>query len=124
MKQFILLLSFFSFTHLIAGEVKDYNETTFKSTIDNAPITILEFHASWCSTCKKQHKSLNTILKNPKFSEVQAIKIDYDNSDKLKLDFNITTQSTLILLKDGKFFSRIIGITKIEDITKFINKGL
>jgi len=59
----------------------------------NDKINILNFSASWCPNCKK----LNENLLNSEIPEnINILKVDFDNSQKLKEKYWVTKQTTLV----------------------------
>ena len=58
---------------------------------------VLFFHAPWCSQCKELDES----IKNGKIPEgVTIFKTDFDSNQKLRQQFGVTLQTTLVLLDD------------------------
>lgn len=84
-----------------------------------APV-LLEYHASWCSTCLVQRNVLNSILQSPEFVGIKRFTLNFDTELELKKRFGVTSQSTLILIKNGVETGRIVGITGSEELTGFL----
>lgn len=59
---------------------------------------ILFFHAPWCPQCRLLDASITA---GPIPSGVTIFKVDYDSNQKLRQDYGVTIQTTLILLDDN-----------------------
>jgi thioredoxin 1 len=125
MKQIIVL-----FLLLLVGigsafaESTEFTQEKFKQAQEDGKVILLDFYASWCSTCKAQQPILESLLEKEKFSNVVAFKVDYDSEKELKKIYNVTSQSTLIVLKNNTEVGRSIGSTNKESIQTLLEKGL
>lgn len=107
-----------------AEAITEYSEPAFKSAQAAGKTILLDFHATWCPTCKKQRKVLDVLLKQDKFSKLVAFNVDYDTSSELQSKLGVSRQSTLILYKGEKEIARSIGEVSEESIAQFLSKGL
>lgn len=103
---------------------KDYSEADFNKTLESGGAVVLDFHASWCPTCRAQGKAFETLLKEENLSGITIYKVDFDNSDDLKKKYGVMKQSTLILFKDKKEVDRNMGVKDLEALRAFLSKGL
>ena len=101
-----------------------YSEEAFKKAKMEGKTVVLDFRASWCSTCKKQKPILEALLKEKDFESVTGFVVDYDNSKALKRKLKVNRQSTLIVFKGNKEVDRKIGITNKDKIRSFIASGV
>jgi thioredoxin 1 len=107
-----------------AAGFAEYSDEVFASAqADNKPV-LLDFYASWCSTCKKQQPVLKGLSQEDALSGIVILTVDYDNSDELKKRFNVSSQSTLIMFKGEKEVGREIGVTDKDKIRDLIKKAL
>lgn len=72
----------------------DYKADLVESTTGKR---VLFFHASWCSQCKELDESIKT-GKIP--GGVTIFKTDYDSNQKLRQQYGVTLQTTLVLLDE------------------------
>ena len=103
---------FYSPSHVDRSEI----ERAWKSN----DLVLLEFHASWCSTCLIQRNVLNDIFKNPEFAGIRRFTLNYDVENQLKREFRVSSQSTLILTRNGKELSRSVGVVNPSDLKAFL----
>lgn len=81
------------------------------------PILCIEFIAAWCSPCVKMEPQMLKI--EEEFSkDVKFLAIDVDKLPTIAQRFKIRTLPTVLLLKNGKEFSRISGVTLIDPLRK------
>jgi thioredoxin-like negative regulator of GroEL len=79
----------------VQGNYLDYKADLVESTTDKR---VLFFHAPWCSQCKELDES----IKNGKIpGGVTIFKTDYDSNQKLRQQYGVTLQTTLVLLDEN-----------------------
>jgi thiol-disulfide isomerase/thioredoxin len=98
-------------------------ETLEQAELSGHPV-LLEFYASWCSTCRSQSKALDSLKSQEDFQDLIVLRADYDNDKELKKRFGVKKQSTLILLKDGKEVARTIGTTRESALAEFLTESM
>lgn len=78
-----------------AGSYKDYSASAVAST---SGTKVLFFHAPWCPQCR----SLDASIKAGTIpSGVTIFKVDYDSNQKLRQQYGVTIQTTLVKLDDS-----------------------
>ncbi|UCF68462.1 MAG: thioredoxin family protein [Acidobacteriota bacterium] len=109
---------------LLAGGAHSYSAEAVQKAQDDGQVVVLEFHASWCGTCRKQASTLARLSQDLMQHNVAVFKVDYDKASALKKEHKVARQSTLIVLKDGKEVARAIGLTDEDDIRALIGRAL
>src|SRR6185312_15798466 len=72
-----------AFSLAVAGQIVPYNQQTFDHlTADGKPV-VLDISATWCPTCKAQKPIVENIMKQPAFSDVTLMRIDFDSQKPL-----------------------------------------
>lgn len=117
-------LIFIFATNAFAGEWQAFDQASFDAAKAQGKTIVLDFHADWCSTCKKQGPILESLLKEPTMNTIVGLKVDYDNASDLKKAFNVQKQSTLIVFKGEKEVARQMGLTNKDEIKALISKGI
>lgn len=69
---------------------------------------LVDFWAAWCGPCKVVAPVLEEIA-NEKAGVLTVAKIDVDANPSTARDFQVVSIPTLILFKDGKPVTRIVG---------------
>lgn len=74
------------------GSYKEYGADMVASTQGQR---LLFFHAPWCPQCKKLDESIKAgAIPN----DVTIFKVDYDSNQKLRQQYGVTIQTTVVLL--------------------------
>ena len=81
---------------------------------------LVHIHANWCPTCKRQLSVLEPTLKDDKFANLTALRVDYDTQDDVLKAFKVNRQSTLIMFDQGKEVRRVIAETHADKLVQFI----
>lgn len=103
----------------------EYSPEAYEKAKREGKVIVLDFHAGWCPTCRKQATVLAELVSEDAISKgVAVLQVDFDNSDKLKQDHKVASQSTLIVIKDDKEIARAVGIVEKEQIRALIEKAL
>ncbi|MBK9322998.1 MAG: thioredoxin family protein [Bdellovibrionaceae bacterium] len=106
------------------ADFKSFSNTAYDAAIKAGDTVVVDFHASWCPTCKKQEPILNEIVSMKGYENVVALKADFDKEKDLKKSLNVSKQSTIIVFKGGKEVGRNTGVTAKDELKKLIDMGL
>lgn len=113
---------------LHATEPLLYTPGSAEAAMDEGKIVLLDFWASWCSTCAAQERVLAALkAENPTYEEkIVFYKVDWDlyAKDSLAKDLRIPRRSTLVLLKGRKELGRIVAGTSKADIQALLDLAL
>ena len=118
----------------------DKNDKKINIKEFNGNLILLNFWATWCEPCKEEMPSLDRLQKNQNLSNLKIFAIDISKESKKKVDsffkdlnienfdpyfdapttlaktFSLRGVPTSILIdKDGKEFSRIMGSIDFDD---------
>ncbi len=85
----------------------------------NQPI-LVEVTASWCPTCQRQTRVIDTLKASDAFDGLVVFQVDYDNQRDAVRQFGATTQSTLVVFRGRTETGRAAGITSERDISGLI----
>lgn len=110
---------------VIAGGDRAYSPEALSKAQAQGKVVVLDFHASWCPTCRKQASVLSELAGDAKLkNKVAFLRVDFDDADALRDKMKVSKQSTLVVLKGGKEIARATGITSREGIRDLIAKAL
>lgn len=112
------------FSMTAQADFKAFTQSEYDAALKSGQTIVVDFHASWCPTCRKQTPILNEIVGMPEYSKVVALKADYDKETELKKALNINKQSTIVVFKAGKEVGRSTGVTDKAELKKLIDMGL
>ncbi|THD84673.1 thioredoxin [Aliigemmobacter aestuarii] len=113
---------------LQAAEPILYKPGTAEADMDGGKIVLLDFWASWCTTCAAQERILAELkAENPAYEQKIAFyKIDWDiySKDTLSKSLQIPRRSTLVILQGRKELGRIVAGTSKAQIRDLLDMGL
>jgi thiol-disulfide isomerase/thioredoxin len=112
---------------LHAAEPLLYTPGSAEASMDEGKIVLLDFWASWCSTCAAQERVLADLkAENPEYDQkIVFYKVDWDAHSKGKLakGLKIPRRSTLVLLNGREELGRIVAGTSKSEIKALLDKA-
>jgi thioredoxin 1 len=81
---------------------------------------LVDFWAPWCMPCKIIAPALEKVAGEMK-GKINVFKLNVDESPDVATDFSIFNIPTLVIFKDGKEVSRMVGVNSKEAIEAKIN---
>jgi len=74
----------------------------------------IKFWATWCMPCKAYAPTIDKL--DQEFDDISFISIDVDQVPGLAQKFKIQSLPSLVLIKDGEEFTRILGMSAITPL--------
>jgi thioredoxin 1 len=100
----------------IAGPIQTYSATAFKAAQKAGKPILIDVHADWCPTCRRQAPTILEISKDPAFAKLVIFKIGFDKQVTEREALSAHKQSTLIVYKGTIEKGRATGIVDRGDI--------
>ena len=95
--------------------LKKLNNQNFDNEVlNNNGIALIDFYADWCGPCKMVAPIVNEIANER--SDITVGKVNVDENNSLAIKYGVVSIPTLIVFKDGKEQTRIVGYRPKEDI--------
>ena len=95
--------------------VKMLNDANFESEIlNNRNTCLVDFYADWCGPCKMVSPIVDEIADER--TDITVGKINVDENPNLAVKYNVMSIPTLVVFKDGKEYTRIVGYSPKENI--------
>jgi thioredoxin 1 len=111
-----------------AGEATLYTPGAAEAAMDAGKVVLLDFWASWCSTCAAQERVLARLKdENPDYEKnIVFFVVDWDEHGKGELSkaLKIPRRSTLVALKGREELGRIVAGTGKAEIKALLDKAL
>ncbi|PYN96328.1 MAG: thiol reductase thioredoxin [Candidatus Rokuibacteriota bacterium] len=108
----------------LAGPVAKYNKQALEQAQDAGKPIIVFVTASWCPNCRAQQPIVDTLTKDPAFSEAVLFVVDYDSEKQALRELNVTMQSTLIAFRGKTERKRSTAVTDPEQIRALFQSAL
>jgi thioredoxin 1 len=90
------------------------DDTNFEELVLNSDKPVLvDFWATWCPPCKAIAPTVEEIAKEYEGRAVVA-KLDIDKAPETKQQYGVPPVPTVIVFKDGKELSRVVGYTDLS----------
>jgi thioredoxin 1 len=100
----------------MAGLIQPYSVAAFKAAQKAGKSILVDVHADWCPTCRRQAPTIVEISRDPAFAKLVIFKIDFDKQFTELEALNARKQSTLIVYKGTIEKGRATGIVDRTDI--------
>jgi thiol-disulfide isomerase/thioredoxin len=113
---------------LRAEERTFYTPGLAEAAMDAGEVVLLDFWASWCTTCAAQERVIAALMQeNPAYARnIKLIIVDWDEHGKGELarSLNIPRRSTLVALKGRTEIGRIVAGTGRDEIRALLDAAV
>jgi len=130
MSRRLLALAAFALAFVLVGSDAraaaplPFDPAAFQQAQAAGKTIVVDFHADWCPTCKKQAPVIVELLKEERFSGVVVFVANYDTQIELKRQLKVSRQSTLVVFKGEREVGRSTGVSRKAGIASLFEKGL
>ena len=111
-----------------AASMIEYTPGALKARMDAGETVLLDFSATWCSTCKAQERVIGKLQEaNPAYLQnITFLRVDWDTygSSELAKSLKIPRRSTLVAMKGGQELGRIVAGTRESQIRDLLDIAL
>ena len=108
----------------VAGNLLEVNTDNFKKEVLTSTIPVLvDFWTEWCMPCRLISPVLEELSQDYN-EKVKFTKVNVDDNTQLATDLQILSIPALILFKNGKEVTRIMGANTKEYIKREIDSVL
>lgn len=112
----------------LAADFVDYKPGLIDAALAEGKTLLVDYSATWCSTCKRQERVINGLRANdPSYDTAMTfVKVDWDTykNHEVTVFRDIPRRSTLIVLKGEDELGRIVAGTSEAQIKKLMDTGL
>ncbi len=84
-------------------------------------LVLVDFCAPWCGPCRRMAPILEELAEEHK-ETVKIGKVNVDNYKQFSIDQGIQALPTIVVYKDGKEVTRVVGLASKDDLKKIIEK--
>ena len=101
-----------------------FNQAAFDKAVAASEPVVVQFHASWCPTCRAQAPVVAELANEPAMKSLKIFIADFDTEVALKRSLRVVQQSTFVVFKGGKEVARSTGQTQRAGIEAVFAKAL
>ena len=102
----------------------EIEESTFNEAVLQVKTPVLvDFWAPWCAPCRMVAPVVDELAKEYG-GKVSFCKVNVDESPRIASQYGIMSIPTLILFKDGKPVSNIVGFRPKDELKKSLDTAL
>ena len=103
--------------------VKHLTTAEFDSAVENCPLSVVDFWATWCGPCRMLAPVIEKL--GEEYGEkVLIAKVDVDAEPELARRFGIMSIPTVVFLKNGREFERKVGLMGPEAFSRILDENL
>ncbi len=100
-------------------------ESFQKEVIDTEGMVIVDFWASWCGPCKALAPVFDELSQDPDFSgKLKFAKVSTETNSEIAISNQVSGIPCLIIYKNGKELSRIVGFSPKEALKQKIKEAI
>lgn len=111
-----------SWAHALS--IQPYSAEALAQLQEAGKPVVVHFHADWCSTCKSQERSLQTMQNDPALAAVTVLVANYDQEKELRRALKVRSQSMMVVFKGKQEVWRVTGQTQPHDLKAAFAKAL
>lgn len=100
------------------GILKVSNENFESEVLKSDKTVLIDFYADWCGPCKMLSPIVEQFAKE--HSDIKVVKINIDDNQDLAVKYGVVSIPTLIVIKNGEEYNRIVGLVSKSEIEKII----
>ena len=119
---FLMLIAAFAGSQAKSAEVP-YDHQAFSAAVAAGGPVAVVFHAGWCPTCRAQAPVLKQLTSEPKYKHLTLFVADFDTEMALRKEFNVSTQSTIVVFNKGHEVARSTGDTQRDSLSALLSKA-
>jgi thioredoxin 1 len=100
------------------------NDSNFNSEVINSKEPVLvDFWASWCAPCKRIAPVIEDVS-NEYSGRVKFAKLNVEEGSGTASNFGVMSIPTLMLFKNGKIISQIVGAVSKSELKSMIDSNI
>ena len=103
--------------------VKKIGSHEFAEEAMKAPVSVVDFNATWCGPCRMLAPVLEEL--SEKYADkVSFFSVDVDDSPGLAMQYRVNSVPCLVLLKNGEFTDQSVGFRPEGQLSAWIDSNL
>ena len=103
--------------------LKHLTTAEFDAAVEAAPLTMVDFWASWCGPCKMLSPLVEALAEQYDGKALVA-KVNVDEEPDLAARFGVMSIPTVVFLKNGREFDRKVGVMPPDAFISVLDNNL
>jgi thioredoxin 1 len=108
----------------LAAPIQKFSTAALQAAQRAGKPVLVDVHADWCPTCRAQASTIDAILRDPAFTKLIILKLDFDTQVAERTALGVRKQSTLIAYNGRNERARSLGITDPAQIKALAAQAL
>jgi len=106
------------------SRIVDISDAEFESQVlGSSTPTLVDFWAAWCGPCQKLAPILEEVAEDLG-DKVRIVKVNVDHNPQSPGRYGVMSIPTMILFKDGKEVTRLVGVMSRHELRRRIEEAL
>jgi len=101
------------------AELKITRENFEREVMNSDKPVLIDFWAPWCGPCRMLSPTISEIAEEYK-GKVKVGKVNVDEENELANLFRVSSIPLLVVMKDGKVQSSVVGVRPKDQIVKML----
>ena len=101
------------------AELKITRENFEREVMNSDKPVLIDFWAPWCGPCRMLSPTISEIAEEYK-GKVKVGKVNVDEENELANLFRVSSNPLLVVMKDGKVQSSVVGVRPKDQIVKML----
>ena len=90
--------------------------------VETSAVTLIDFYADWCGPCKMMAPVIESIAAAEE-TTAMICKCNVDQNPEIASAYGVMSIPTLVILKEGEEYSRMVGVQKQSALTDALKKA-
>jgi thioredoxin 1 len=97
------------------------NDTTFRGSVKQQGVTLVDFGAPWCPPCKVLKPILDELAEELG-EKVSILEVDCDESPAVATEYGIMSMPTVLVFHNGEPVEKLVGLRPKSAYESLISK--